>query len=186
MAAMIRVNYSMGVNDMYGYTIWLIGPSGVGKSTLSQWVCDELGQPNIKTLDGDEIRKGISSDLGLSSEDRSENNRRVAYLARAISDVGGLAIVATICPFEKDREIIRQILDNKVTFICLTASKEELIRRDPKGLYDMAINGKITGLTGYDGIFEVPNDALFINTEADSINACGEKILSLINYGGLS
>jgi adenylylsulfate kinase len=166
-----------------GKVVWMTGPSGTGKTTIAQSLAARLrsqGQ-NVKILDGDELRKGISNNLGLSPEDRAEHNRRVAHLAKAITEVGGTAIVALISPYKATRDAARDIIgDEKFRVLHLYSTQEDRIERDPKGLYAKAIAGEIKGLTGYDGEYEEPEMeelAVTVNTSTHDVNACVDMIL---------
>jgi adenylylsulfate kinase len=165
-----------------GQVLWMTGPSGAGKSTIAQALACQLRLQGkqVKVLDGDELRQGISNNLGLSPEDRKEHNRRVAHLAKAISDVGGVAIVALISPYKESRDSAKEIIGDYMSVVEVYSTKEDRIERDPKGLYAKAIAGEIKGLTGYDGEYESPEEeeeAVTINTSTHDVDACVEMIL---------
>jgi len=170
---------------MSGKVIWMCGPSGAGKSTIAQRLLEMAKLRGIPTkiLDGDELRQGISNGLGLSPEDRQEHNRRVAYLAKSISEVEGLAIVALISPVESIRQMVREIVGEEFYLVYIESSMQSRIERDPKGLYAKAIRGEITKLTGYDGNFEVPEDSdVVVNTNESDVNQCATNIFSSICF----
>ena len=154
-----------------GKVLWMTGPSGSGKTTISNLLAQkiELCGKRVKILDGDELRKGISNNLGLSPEDRTEHNRRVAHLARSIADVGAICIVALISPYEKNRTDAQEIIGkDRFQLVYIHSTIEDRIERDPKGLYKKAMDGEIKGLTGYDGDYDNPMDTgeehIFVNT----------------------
>jgi adenylylsulfate kinase len=144
--------------------LWLIGVSGAGKTTvakeLQQLVRSERIYSSCVLVDADAARQ-LWPELGLSKEDRGKNMRRLAKLARMVatqlSDT--LVVVANIAPYATEREIVKDYIEsshNNYYEVYLHAPLAERVQRDPKGLYARAIAGEITGLTGYDGDYEVP------------------------------
>jgi bifunctional enzyme CysN/CysC len=144
-----------------GATIWFTGLSGSGKSTVAV-ACERLlvarGRPAYM-LDGDNLRHGLNGDLGFSAEDRSENVRRVAEVARLFADAGVVALVPLISPYRTDRDRARAAHDVAgLTFVEVFVDTpiELCEQRDPKGLYAKARAGEITGFTGIDDPYEAP------------------------------
>jgi len=169
-----------------GQVLWFTGPSGAGKSTIAQLAAKqlELMGKKVKVLDGDELRKGISNNLGLSPEDRTEHNRRVACMAKAITDVGGICIVALISPYKANRDTAREIIGgDKFQTVYIKSTKDLRIERDPKGLYKRAIAGEITGLTGYDGDYDDPTETgegcSVIDTEVLTPEECAARLVEI-------
>jgi bifunctional enzyme CysN/CysC len=145
-----------------GATVWITGLSGSGKTTLAAAVRRDLsarGRPNC-VLDGDELRSGLSSDLGLSHHDRSEQARRAAHVARLIASSGIVAIVALVSPYTEDRALARQTHDG-LEFLEVWVDTPLSIceQRDPKGLYRRSRAGELGGLTGVDAPYEPPTAA---------------------------
>jgi adenylyl-sulfate kinase len=144
-----------------GATLWFTGLSGSGKSTLATAVEQHLirrGRAAYR-LDGDNLRTGLNGDLGFSREEREENCRRVAEVARLFADAGLVSVVAIISPYAGSRASARRIHDDAgLPFIevYLAVSAEECAERDPKGLYAAASTGGITSFTGVDDPYEVP------------------------------
>jgi bifunctional enzyme CysN/CysC len=144
-----------------GGTLWLTGLPGAGKTTLSTAAHRALvgqGRPTA-VLDGDVLRRGISSDLGLSPGGRHEQARRAAHVATILSEAGVVAIVALVSPFAADRDRAREIhreLGLPFYEVWVDTPLEECERRDPKGLYSRARAGEITGMTGLDAPYERP------------------------------
>jgi bifunctional enzyme CysN/CysC len=140
-------------------TVWITGLSGSGKTTLAEAVRRELsghGRPSC-VLDGDELRSGLSSDLGLSRQDRAEQARRAAHVARLISRAGIIAIVALVSPYAEDRALARAThegLEFLEVWVDTPISLCE--QRDPKGLYRRSRSGELAGLTGVDSPYEPP------------------------------
>ncbi|QDH16826.1 adenylyl-sulfate kinase [Swingsia samuiensis] len=140
---------------------WLTGLPGSGKSTLARAVEETLVEKQVKVtvLDGDTLRAGLCRDLGFSPEDRTENIRRAAHVAKILSDSGQVVIVALVSPLQADRDIARQIVgvDFKEIFIDTPLAVCE--ERDPKGLYAAARDGKIPEFTGVSAPYEEPVSA---------------------------
>ncbi len=144
-----------------GIVVWMTGLSGAGKSTLSNALLPILASKGkgVKILDGDEIRRGITSDLGFSKEDRSENIKRISFVAKSIADVGGIAVVAAISPYKEDREKARRLIGEDRFFeVHVDCHIDTLIERDVKGLYKKAIDGEILNFTGISAPYEVPEN----------------------------
>jgi adenylyl-sulfate kinase len=142
-----------------GATVWLTGLPASGKSTLAKALEQRLiaaGRLAYR-LDGDNLRHGLCGDLGFSPEDREENIRRTAQVARLLADAGAIAIVALVSPFEASRSLARQLhQDDGLRFyeIFIDTPLEVCEERDPKGLYAKARAGELTGMTGVDAVYE--------------------------------
>jgi adenylyl-sulfate kinase len=146
---------------LHGATVWFTGLSGSGKSTIASAVAVELTRRGVLvyTLDGDNLRHGLNGDLGFSRDDRVENVRRVAEVARLFADAGAVALVPVISPYLAGREAARALhvaagLDFVEVFV--DAPLEVCETRDPKGLYAKARAGELTGFTGIDDPYERP------------------------------
>jgi len=164
-------------------TVWLTGLSGSGKSTIAKLLELKLTEQNIHAfvLDGDHLRHGLNSDLGFSPEDRSENIRRVAEVAKLMNDAGWVVIAAFISPYRKDREQARRIIGDNFMEVFVDAGIETCKKRDPKGLYAKFEAGKFTGLTGVDAPYEVPEDpVLHLNTEEESVEKSVERVMGFV------
>ncbi len=144
-----------------GRTVWFTGLSGSGKSSVAvevERVLLERGHPAL-ILDGDNLRHGLNSDLGLSPEDRAENVRRVGEVARLFAEVGWVALVPVISPYVDGRDAVRGRHEaGAIPFaeVYVDTPLEVCQQRDPKGLYAKAIAGEITGMTGMDAPYEAP------------------------------
>jgi len=164
---------------------WLYGLSGSGKSTIANAFERSLHADGVLTqiLDGDNIRSGLNSNLGFSDEDRAENIRRIAEVARLYLHSGVVTITSFICPTRELRELARGIIgpaDFQEVFV--KASFETCARRDPKGLYAKAAAGEIKQFTGRDSAFEPPaagDDALILDTEANPVEVSLETLRAL-------
>lgn len=147
-----------------GATVWFTGLSGSGKSTIAAAVERRLvgaGVPAYR-LDGDNLRLGLNADLGFGAEDRRENVRRVAHVARLLADAGMVALTCLISPYAEGRREARRLhVDAGLEFVevFVDTPLAECQRRDPKGLYARARTGDLTGLTGVDDPYEPPEAA---------------------------
>ena len=165
--------------------LWFTGLSGSGKSTIANCVEQELHKNSIHTytLDGDNIRKGLNSDLSFSPEDRSENIRRIAETARLMIDAGLVVLAAFVSPYRSDRDHIRKIVgDDNMVEIYINTSIEECERRDVKGLYKKARKGEIKNMTGISAPYESPlHPNIQINTEEVTVVDATKQIINFIN-----
>jgi adenylylsulfate kinase len=155
----IKYEHRCKVLNQKGLIIWFTGISGSGKSTIALEVEKDLINKGMLTyrLDGDNIRHGLCSDLGFSTEDRNENVRRVAEVAALFKDAGIITLVSLISPFEEMRKYARSRVDpTSFIEVYLKVDLETCIRRDPKGLYKKAISGQISHFTGISSAYEEP------------------------------
>jgi adenylylsulfate kinase len=139
--------------------LWLTGLSGSGKSTIANALETRLHANGYHTyiLDGDNIRHGLNRDLGFSNEDRVENIRRVAEVAKLMADAGLIVIVSFISPFRADRALARTMMaGDEFVEVFVDTPLQECIRRDPKGLYRKALMGDIQQFTGISSAYEPP------------------------------
>ena len=148
----------------------MTGLPGSGKSTIAKLLKEKFENEHgrfVEVLDGDEIRKGLSKDLGLSKEDREEHNRRVSYLAKVLSRNGVISIVALISPYKVSRDSARELIGReKFAEVYIRASLATCEKRDPKGLYAKARRGEITNMTGIQDPYEVPaSPEIVVETE---------------------
>ncbi|GAB10531.1 adenylyl-sulfate kinase [Gordonia araii NBRC 100433] len=175
-----------------GATVWLTGLPASGKSTVAV-VLERLLVSRGRVaylIDGDNIRHGISDDLGFSPGDRAENIRRVGHLARLFADAGVIAVASMVSPLRSDREIARELHDAaSLDFVEVHVSTPvaECERRDPKGLYRRAREGSLRGLTGVDAPYEKPSDPdlRFDTTGADVDELAGRIVGLLVERGVL-
>ena len=165
--------------------LWFTGLSGSGKSTIANCVEQELHKNSIHTytLDGDNIRKGLNSDLSFSPKDRSENIRRIAETAHLMMDAGLVVLAAFVSPYRNDRDHVRNIVGNdNMVEIYINTSVEECERRDVKGLYKKARKGEIKNMTGISAPYESPlNPDIQINTEEVTMIDATKQIINFIN-----
>jgi len=161
-----------------GFCIWLTGLSGSGKTTIAQGLLKHFeGVKHIEAMDGDEIRKGLSRDLGFSKEDRNEHNRRVIFCSKLLSRNGVIVVVALISPYRETRAYAKGEIPNTME-VFVKAPIEVCIERDPKGLYKKALAGEIKQFTGIDDPYEEPlNPELVVETDKETPEESVNKIL---------
>ena len=168
-------------NRHKGAIIWLTGLSGAGKSTIAMELERELFALGLHTyiLDGDNVRHGLSANLGFSPEDRTENIRRVGEVAKLLMDAGVLVITAFISPYRDDRRLARSLVeDNDFIEIYVNAPVAVCEQRDPKGLYKKARAGKIANFTGVSAPYEAPEKPeITVHTDQQSVAECVTQII---------
>src|SRR6202011_808128 len=161
-----------GTRDVHGATVWFTGLSGSGKSTIASAVAVELTARGVLTytLDGDNLRHGLNGDLGFSAAARTENVRRVAEVARLFADAGLVVLVPVISPYRAGRDHARAIHEaSDLVFleVFVDAPLAVCEARDPKGLYQRARAGELSGLTGVDAPYEPPAQPELVVATAD-------------------
>ncbi len=171
-------------NKHKGAIIWLTGLSGAGKSTIATELERELFAMGLHTyiLDGDNIRHGLSANLGFSPEDRTENIRRVAEVAKLFMDAGVLVITAFISPYRDDRRLARSLVDEgDFIEVYVNAPVEVCEQRDPKGLYKKARAGEIANFTGISAPYEPPEKPeIEVHTDKQSPAECVAHIIDYL------
>ncbi|APF90105.1 MULTISPECIES: adenylyl-sulfate kinase [Ralstonia solanacearum species complex] len=166
------------------FTIWMTGLSGAGKSTLAQEMQSRLRQHGraCYVLDGDVLRDGLSSDLGFSREDRCEQVRRVAHVARILNEAGVVAIVALVSPYRADRQLAHEIIGAGAMHEVWVCTPLQVCQaRDPKGLYQRASAGLLPAMTGVAAPYEPPPEStLRIDTSRHDVSTCASRILDAV------
>ncbi len=176
-----------GRTGQRGATIWFTGLPASGKSTLAVAVERALVESGrvAYLLDGDNLRHGLSDDLGFSAGDRAENIRRVGHLTRLLADAGVVALASLVSPLRSDRELARTLNDAaKLPFleVHVATPVAECERRDPKGLYARARAGELKGLTGIDAPYEPPeNPDLVVDTTGADIDELVARVIALLD-----
>ncbi len=178
----LRREHRFAATGQRGATVWLTGLPASGKSTLAVALERRLVESGRAAylLDGDNIRHGLSDDLGFSPGDRAENIRRVGHLTRLFADAGVVAIAALVSPLRSDRELVREL--NRAAGLAflevhVATPLAECERRDPKGLYARARTGKVRGMTGIDAPYEPP---VAPDVRIDTTGADGEELVERI------
>ena len=169
--------------------VWLTGLSGAGKSTIANIVETRLHQLGQHTyiLDGDNVRHGLTRDLGFTDADRVENIRRVAEVARLMADAGLIVLVSFISPYRADRRMARELLpDGQFIEVFVDTPLSVAEARDPKGLYRKARRGELKNFTGIDAPYEAPEvPDLHIDTSAVTAEQAADRIVGALRSAGV-
>jgi sulfate adenylyltransferase len=174
-----------------GFTVFFTGFSGSGKSTIANALMVklmEMGGRPVTLLDGDVVRKHLSSELGFSREHRDINIKRIGYVASEITKNGGIAICAPIAPYAATRRAVREMVEGYGAFVevHVATSLEECERRDRKGLYRLAREGKIKEFTGISDPYEAPvTPELRLDTENVEVDHCAHQVILKLEQMGL-
>jgi sulfate adenylyltransferase len=174
-----------------GFTVFFTGLSGSGKSTIANALMVklmEMGGRPVTLLDGDVVRKHLSSELGFSKEHRDINIKRIGYVASEITKNGGIAICAPIAPYASTRREVREMIEHYGAFleIHVATSIDECERRDRKGLYKLAREGKIKEFTGISDPYDVPEKPeLRVETENVDVDNCAQQVILKLEAMGL-
>ena len=164
------------------FTIWFTGLPCSGKTTLSRRLFEFLNNRNFKVhlLDGDAIRAQLPRPLSFSKKDRDEHGRRLGLLAHSLNQRGIICIVAAIAPYAETREHNRQALDNYIEVFCC-CPVEEAEKRDSRGLYAKARDGKIKNFTGISDPYEEPAEPeVVVCTDREDVNTSLDKIVDYL------
>jgi adenylylsulfate kinase len=177
------------LNGHRACVVWFTGLSGAGKSTLAHAVEEQLHQRKCRTfvLDGDNVRHGLSADLGFSEAHRKENIRRIGETAKLMMEAGLIVSTAFISPFRTDRDMVRKLLpQGDFIEIYCKASLAACEARDVKGLYRKARAGEIKNYTGIDSPYEAPlAPELVVDTELHDLTSSVDRVLSLLHRMGI-
>ncbi|MGA1639803.1 MAG: sulfate adenylyltransferase subunit CysN [Steroidobacteraceae bacterium] len=168
--------------------LWFTGLSGAGKSTIANLVEKQLLALGRHTylLDGDNVRHGLNKDLGFTEADRVENIRRVAEVSRLMVDAGLIVMVSFISPFRAERRLARELLEEgEFLEVYVSTPLVEAEKRDPKGLYRKAREGKIRNFTGIDSPYEPPeNPELVVDTSVVSAEEGARQVIDMLRTRG--
>jgi adenylyl-sulfate kinase len=170
-----------------GFTLWLTGMSGAGKSTTGRLLEQRLIAvgAKVEVLDGDVVRTNLSQGLGYSKEDRNENIRRIGFVCELLSRNGIIAIVAAISPYRAARDSVRERIPNFVE-VYVECPMERLVERDAKGLYKRALAGQIANFTGVSDPYEAPLEPeVTIHSARETPEESAQKIWTALAERGL-
>src|SRR5918998_851660 len=165
-----------------GFTIWLTGLSGSGKTTVAHVLGPDLDERGhlVEYLDGDTVRTHLSKGLGFSKEDRDTNIERIGWVASRLTRHGAAVLASAISPYEETRQRARAMVEQWGRFVevHVDCSVEECARRDVKGLYEKAFAGEIKGFTGVDDPYEDPVDPeIVVDTEEHDVEESARLII---------
>ena len=174
-----------------GFTLWLTGLSGAGKTTLAARLARELSDRgvNVEVLDGDEVRTNLSKGLGFSKEDRDTNIRRIGYVCRLLSRNGVATISAAISPYRSVRDEVRRAIkgeDVEFLEVFVKCPIAVLAERDVKGLYKEALAGRLKGFTGVSDPYEEPlAPDVIVETDRQTVESSSSIIIRELEQRGL-
>lgn len=169
-----------------GVTVWFTGLPCSGKTTIADKVAEILKEKNLKVerLDGDIVRKGLTSDLGFSKEDRAENIKRVTFVAKLLTRNDVTVLATFVSPYIDRRQKTREEIGDFIE-VYVRCSVEECIKRDVKGMYKKALAGEINGFTGIDDPYEAPpKPELIVDTDVETLDESVQKVLDTMKKMG--
>jgi len=171
---------------MKGITYWMTGLSGAGKTTIAELAVNQMQKEKIPVvwLDGDMMRKGLCHDLGFSNDDRTENIRRIAHVAKQINDNGIDVIVSMITPRYSQRQLANIILLKSFREVYISTPLTVCEDRDPKGLYKKARKGEIENFTGIGSIYENPQNPSLQLTHFMTAHESARRLFKYIKQEG--
>ena len=174
------------MKEQKGFTAWFTGLPCCGKTTIADKVAAILKQKGyrVERLDGDIVRKGLTSDLGFSKKDRDENIKRVSFVASLLSR-NGVAVLATfVSPYGERREKTRKEIGNFIE-IYTRCPVDVCMKRDVKGMYKKALTGEITDFTGVSDLYEEPlHPELILDTDKETVDESVKKVLETLKKLG--
>lgn len=179
------------MTDNKGFTLWLTGLSGAGKTTLAERLVPELRARGVRleVLDGDEVRTNLSKGLGFSKEDRDTNIRRIGYVSRLLARNGVGVVTAAISPYRDVRDEVRRSIEAdgaEFVEVFVKCPIEVLAERDVKGLYKKALAGEIKEFTGVSDPYEEPlKPEITIKTDFESVETSAGRIIRELELRGL-
>ena len=165
-----------------GFVVWLTGLPASGKTTVGRKLAEILRSKGYKVevLDGDEVRKGLSSDLGFTKEDREKHLKRVIWVSKLLKKHGIIVVDCFVSPYRYIRDYARKEIGDFVE-VYVKCSLETCIKRDPKGLYKKALAGEIKHFTGIDDPYEEPlSPDVVVDTEKQSVEENAKAILKVL------
>jgi adenylylsulfate kinase len=174
------------MNKHQGFTVWFTGLPCCGKTTIADQVAIVLKKKDytVERLDGDVVRQGLTSDLGFSKKDRDENIRRVTFVAKMLTRNNVIVLATFVSPFREQRRNARKEIERFVE-VYVRCPVEICMKRDVKGMYQRALEGKIKHFTGVDDPYEEPElPELILNTDTESPEESVKKVLQIVEKLG--
>ncbi len=174
------------MKEQKGFTVWFTGLPCCGKTTIADQIAVILKKQGYKVerLDGDIVRKDLTSDLGFSKEDRDENIRRVTFVAKLLTRNGVVALATFVSPYQAQRTQARKEIGAFVE-VYVRCPKDVCMKRDVKGMYKKALAGKLKGFTGVDDPYEEPeHPEIIVDTDKENIDESVEHILYTLKQLG--
>lgn len=168
-------------NQTEGFTLWLTGLSGAGKTTIALAIEKELHERGVRLerLDGDTVREGLTRDLGFSKEDRDKNIERVTFVAKLLSRNGVGVVASFISPYRQARQKVRQETTNFIE-VFVDAPLKVCADRDVKGMYAKAFAGQIKNFTGVDDPYEPPETPeITVHTDQETVD---QSVATILTY----
>jgi len=162
-----------------GVTVWFTGLPCSGKTTVADRVAETLRKQGhrVERLDGDTVRKGLTSDLGFSKKDRDENIKRVTFVAKLLTRNDVMVLATFVSPYRERRRLTREEIGSFME-VYVRCSLEECMKRDIKGMYRKALAGEIKDFTGVDDPYEEPeNPELILDTDRETVVESAAKVL---------
>lgn len=170
-----------------GFVVWLTGLPGAGKTTIAKKLAEELRRRGhrVEIMDGDEVRRNISPELGFSKEDREIHVKRVAYISKLLARNGVAVIVGLISPYRETRDYARELIGDGFYEVFVDCPVKVCMERDPKGLYKKALAGEISDFTGVQDPYEPPlNPELVLKTSEEDLEESVSKVLKFLEKRG--
>jgi adenylylsulfate kinase len=170
------------MTKLQGFTVWFTGLPCCGKTTVADRVAVLLREKGyrVERLDGDIVRQGLTNDLGFSRKDRDENIRRIAFVANMLSRNDVIVLATFVSPYQEARRDARRKIGRFVE-VYVRCPVEICMKRDVKGMYKKAIEGKITHFTGVDDPYEEPeHPELILDSDKESVDESVQKVLQTL------
>lgn len=174
------------MSEQKGFTLWMTGLSGAGKTTIAKIMETELKSRGLKIerLDGDVVRQSLTRDLGFTKEDRDKNIERVTFVAKLLSRNGVGVIASFISPYQATRDMVRSETTNFIE-VFINAPLEVCAERDVKGMYAKAFAGEIENFTGVSDPYENPENAeIVINTHEETPEESAARLIGYLEEHG--
>jgi adenylyl-sulfate kinase len=171
----------------HGFTVWMTGLTGAGKSTITRQLAEIIRtrRGNAEVLDGDVVRTNLSKGLGFSKEDRDTNIRRIGFVCDLLTRNGVPVISAAISPYRDVRDEVRGMIGPGFVEVFVDCPLDALVKRDVKGLYAKALRGEILNFTGVNDPYEAPlNPEVTVHTDHETVEESVAKVVTYLEKRG--